>query len=153
MCDPLLAYFIDEAHEEWRRQFCVEHPELRERVKREVQMANTGERIWVNDKDELPNSTPTGRTIDILKMRGSELPSQFTNQMEAVGECLFGTVKSGTTDIEVLASIAHNKWMGMNASLKPVQPRLFVQYEQLDEIEKEKDRVFARIALRLARVS
>ncbi|KAF4652086.1 hypothetical protein FOZ61_009932 [Perkinsus olseni] len=170
----LLTNFVDEAHEEWKHQFRLQHPEAQTRLKKEVELIS-GDLVWINNEDDLPGSRPTGRRIELLQemirdmnftmadvfseshvfrpsmaeARGSELPDQFRRQMEEVGRCLLAMVRSGTTDVEELAAAAHTKWVELNQGLKtPAQQQLFVSYEDLDEREKEKDRILARIACR-----
>ncbi|KAF4726536.1 hypothetical protein FOZ63_025669 [Perkinsus olseni] len=144
----LLTNFVDEAHDEWKHQFRQQHPEARTRLKKEVEPVS-GDLVWINDEDDLPGSRPTGRRIDLLQVRGSQLPNQFRRQMEKVGKCLLAMVRAGTTDVEELARAAHTKWMELNQGLKTAtQQQLFVSYEDLDEREKEKDRILARIACR-----
>ena len=116
----------------------------------------------VKKEDGLEKKDPSATTIDILALKGAQLPLERLDQEGAASSALledviakaqekgvenFTKLLSDKTSIEGLSENEHIRWMENNSWLKDSQPELFVDYKELSETEKEKDRVRVRTAI------
>mmetsp|Transcript_6220 Transcript_6220/g.5126 ORF Transcript_6220/g.5126 Transcript_6220/m.5126 type:complete len:107 (-) Transcript_6220:219-539(-) len=95
--------------------------------------------------DTVAGYFPTGAEIDLVTKNGSELPAQFKGAIEDTGRMLYRLMRQPFR--EVYATLVHERWMRANPWMKQSQPELFVDYEELTELEKDKDREFVDIAM------
>ncbi|KAF4669778.1 hypothetical protein FOL47_002365 [Perkinsus chesapeaki] len=138
-----LKEYVDKVHQAWIDTYIAQHPDNPHRIKVELKNAK-GDVKWVNEGQSLPGYTPTGKEIDLVKMRGSDLPDQFRVPMEKWGDLLYMFMKQPVR--EAYANLVHERWMRANAWEKDMHPELFVDYELLTEPEKDKDRYFVDYA-------
>lgn len=100
-------------------------------------------------KPRLETAT-NGQTVDIANTDYSDLPVQWQleNRKGAESALLAIQVTSGfghPDDIEAAAAFVHGAWAARNAKTAPAH--LLVNYSELPDDEREKDRHFVRLAL------
>ncbi|KAF4661095.1 hypothetical protein FOL47_006855 [Perkinsus chesapeaki] len=132
-----LNKYVDKAHQAWIIYY-IRHRDDPHRIK--IQLMNgKGEEQWVSPGDTVAGYFPTGAEIDLVTKNGSELPAQFKGAIEDTGRMLYRLMRQPFR--EVYATLVHERWMRANPWMKQSQPELFVDYEELTELEKDKDRI------------
>jgi len=166
--EAAVAYCAERSHEKWKEEFLAD-PANRgatSSVRVEVQVPG-GQSKWVREGAgvekllaDTPGAVETGNKVDLLKCTASELPLQFRGANEASARAaaealvrLAPAITDGQTQGVDKASIrsagvaVHNCWMETNAYQKGTSPQLFVPFDELSEVEQEKDLVFVKLVL------
>ena len=84
--------------------------------------------------------------IDIAALTNSQLPPQFSGENNSAAEGAVSIVLDNPTmTTDEVATVVHSQWVERNASWAAAE--LQVPYDQLPDVEQEKDRVIVRLAL------
>lgn len=156
-------------HDDWRRVFHQQHPTARNRFKltNDTHRYNSSDFIYPmtltvgsclvhrNLKVARDRSNSSIIYVDILNMNYDELPDDWAYENRATAQVACKQILSGVKNqrnfdqnfIEKLSERIHKEWMKRNQYRTKQQ--LLLSYQNLPEIEKEKDRRVILIACRL----
>lgn len=139
------ALAADKLHRDWKKQHVAQHGDVPcwKAINRESQ-------AWL-DTYPVPatalrlNPESGAPEIDIAALDNFELPPQYsTENYTAASECIENL---DLPDLETLAAWTHDSWLDRHRNDPHAQQELLVDYEQLPEPEKEKDRAVVRACL------
>jgi hypothetical protein len=166
-------YFVQSVatvfHSNWRKDYHAENPYVRNRFKSTKNGSNYNSSDFIYPMILTVGSCLVHRNlkvardrynfsliyVDILNMEYNELPSDWADENRATAQIACKYVLQGLRRkrlfniqfLEKVSEIIHIQWMKRNGHHAPKE--LMVPYQDLSEIEKDKDRKPVLIACRL----
>ena len=140
-------YVADPAHETWRAKWRATNGDAPR-----WKPMNQDSLRWLCEND-VPTSalrqTEVGFDIDIAALTNGELPPQFSGENVSAAEgAIDAVLQNQKASLDDLAAVVHMQWVERKLKAGETPPaELAVDFKDLPDIDQEKDRVIARLAL------
>jgi len=141
--EAAINYACVEGHENWKSLYREQYPNFPTRVKHQVK-SDSGKIKWINEKDLASFSNeeyrPTGVKIDMLACTYDELPEEYKKLSVVTATAAYNSLQENPS-LVVAGKVVHDAWFEYEGKFYSK----YVKWEDMSEIEKEKDIQIARL--------